>query len=192
MTDFVDPYIDPATGILRNLLGATTQDELDAAEADVTAARFVELMLDPVKPTGDELHLQEIHRRLFQDVYDWAGRFRTIEISKGGTDFVPVALLRTGFAFLHLAEANNLRGLTAEAFTKALAVHFDEVNFLHPFREGNGRTQRILWEQVAAAAGHPLDFRALTAEENIHASREAARQNFEPLEAAIRACLRAA
>ncbi|WIB65556.1 Fic family protein [Curtobacterium sp. MCBD17_040] len=189
MPEFADPYVDPGTGVLRNLVGARTQEELDRLEANLALARYAELKLDPVRPTGDEQHLREIHRRLFQDVYDWAGHFRTVEISKGGDHFAPVALLRSGFAFRHLAEANNLRNLAEDDFIDALAEHFEEVNFLHPFREGNGRTQRLFWRQLSKAAGHEVDLTLLTPEENIAVSRAAAHGDLHPLREAVRRCL---
>ncbi|XNN89781.1 Fic/DOC family protein (plasmid) [Curtobacterium flaccumfaciens] len=87
-----DPYIDPDTGILRNLVGARTQAELDRAEADLTAVRAIELIDRPLAPTGDLDELRGIHRALFQDVYDWAGEIRTIDMRKnvdGAELFLP-------------------------------------------------------------------------------------------------------
>lgn len=72
-TEFVDPYLDPETGLLRNKVGAQTKVALDEAEGDLSFARLVQLMDHPVKPTGDLDELRAIHRHLFQDVYDWAG-----------------------------------------------------------------------------------------------------------------------
>src|SRR5690625_1026637 len=81
--DFTDPYIDSETGILRNKVGARSQRDLDAAEADFTAARAYQLILaTPIKATGDLDELRAIHRHLFQDIYEWAGQLRTVDISK--------------------------------------------------------------------------------------------------------------
>ena len=73
MPDFVDPYLEPASGILRNRLGLTDRATLDRAEAELTEWRRAEMITRPVKVTGDLRQLQTIHRQLFQDVYDWAG-----------------------------------------------------------------------------------------------------------------------
>ncbi len=73
MPDFVDPYLEPASGILRNRLGLTDRATLDRAEAELTEWRRAEMITRPVKVTGDLRQLQAIHRQLFQDVYDWAG-----------------------------------------------------------------------------------------------------------------------
>lgn len=179
LPEFVDPYLDPVTGLLRNNVGATTRDVLDAREAELTAFAGIELAAHPVKVTGDLRQLQAIHKRLFQDVYPWAGELRTVDMRKG-TDpaaefFLPVSRLQSGagFAFAELADDNRLRGLNRESFVDRLAHHYDQVNYLHPFREGNGRTQRVFWTQVAADAGYELDWRKTTGRENDQASRDA-------------------
>lgn len=179
MPEFVDPYLDPASGILRNNLGITDQRALDVAEADLVEARRVQMILRPVTASGDLRQLQAIHGQLFQDVYDWAGELRTVDIRKG-TDpaaefFMPVSRLESGavFAFAELAEEKQLRGLDRERFVNRLAHHYDQVNYLHPFREGNGRTQRIFWTQIAAGAGYDLDWSQVTGAQNDQASRDA-------------------
>lgn len=71
LPDFHDPYLDPQTGLLRNRLGVTSAQSLDAAEADYGLVRTLELLERPVKVTGDLRQLTALHGRLFQDVYDW-------------------------------------------------------------------------------------------------------------------------
>ena len=151
MPDFVDPYIDPETGILRNLLGAKTQADLDYAEAEHAVVRLMELQNEPVRVTSDARQLREIHRRLFADVYDWAGQFRIVDINKAGTDFMPVSRVELGAqnALTLLADERALKGLSRDEFIQRLAFHYDQINYLHPFREGNGRTQRVFWQQIA-------------------------------------------
>jgi cell filamentation protein len=179
LSDFVDPYLDPATGILRNRLNLRDQVALDRAEADLTMHRRLEMISKPVRVTPDLQGLQAIHRQLFADVYDWAGEVRTVDIRKGahggGGFFMPMSRLESGagFAFQELADEKQLRGLPRDRFVLRLAHHYDQVNYLHPFREGNGRTQRIFWSQVAAGAGYDLDWRVATAEQNNDASRSA-------------------
>jgi cell filamentation protein len=190
LPEFVDPYLEPASGILRNRLGITTQQALDVAEADLVEARRAQMIARPVKVTGDLRQLQAIHGQLFQDVYDWAGQLRTVDIRKG-TDpaaefFMPVSRLESaaGFAFAELADDHQLHGLDRDRFVARLAHHYDQVNYLHPFREGNGRTQRIFWTQIAAGAGFDLDWSRVTGAENDQASRAAMeRQDFTELRA---------
>jgi cell filamentation protein len=96
MTD--DPYIYPGTATLRNKLSITESDQLDAFERRMVVARAAEGI-----PTGDYdlAHLQAIHRHLFQDVYDWAGELRTVEISKGGHQFIFRQFIQSGMADVH-------------------------------------------------------------------------------------------
>jgi len=71
----LNPYTDPSTGVLSNLLGIADQNALDAAEADIVSARLVELAALPISGNFDVPHLQALHRHLFSDIYEWAGSF---------------------------------------------------------------------------------------------------------------------
>ncbi len=178
MPEFVDPYIDPATGILRNLVGARTQEELDQIEADLVEARTVDLPKQRVKKTADLTELRAIHRYLFGDVYDWAGQPRSVDIRKnveGAEYFVPVSLIDRAATFTatELAADNFLRNMSRDRFVARLAHHYDQLNYIHPFREGNGRTQRAFWDRVASDAGWRMTWLAVTGEVNDHASRVA-------------------
>ena len=96
MSKFVDPYIDPETGVLRNLAGARTYDELLNVEGEFVAMRTNGILgaaFRPSRPSGTLEDLCLIHRSLFQDVYDWAGEIRTVEIRKeteGAEFFLPL------------------------------------------------------------------------------------------------------
>lgn len=187
-----DPYLDPDTGILLNLVGARTRDALSEAEATLTRARNYELISDPVEPTGDLHQLQEIHRRLFQDVFAWAGQLRTVEIRKSEDYFMSPSRFSTAGAevFVVLGAENLLANLSTDDFVERLAFHFNELNYFHAFREGNGRTQRFFWHQIAKQTGHPLDWRAVDSAANIHASRAAMeRGNLQPLRELISSAL---
>ena len=179
--EFFDPYLDPETGILRNLAGARTKAALDDAEASLSFARLVQLMDRPLKPTGDLTELRAIHRHLFQDLYDWAGQVRTVDIRKnveGAGFFLLSGMIERASAFAagELHADNTLRGLDRAHFIDRLAYHYDQVNYIHPFREGNGRVQRVLWNRIALAAGWQLDWRPVHGDVNDHASRAASDQ----------------
>jgi fido (protein-threonine AMPylation protein) len=94
-----DPYINPASGILRNNFGLTNQEALDRAEANSVLVRSTLLQLNPLSGDFDSQHLKQIHSRLFRDVYDWAGQFRTIPLAKADyvrgqfTRFTPPELI---------------------------------------------------------------------------------------------------
>lgn len=179
-TDFVDPYLDPTTGLLRNKVGATTQVALDQAEGDLVLPRLVELYEAPVAaPTGTLDELREIHRHPFQGVYDWAGEVRTVDIRKPGPDaqpFLAVSRIEGAAQYVHdeLKADRFLSGLEREPFVERLAHHYDQLNYLHPFREGNGRAQRVFLTQLAEHAGWQLDWRGVSGTENDVACRAGA------------------
>jgi cell filamentation protein len=184
---FVDPYVDPSAGILRNLVSARTQAELDQIEADLVQARTINLPNQKIRRTADLQELRAIHRYLFADIYDWAGHLRTVDIRKnvaGSTYFVPVTLIERAASFVaaELEADNYLRGMSRDHFISRLAHHYDQLNYIHPFREGNGRTQRLFWDRVSLAAGWRLSWLSVTGETNDHASRVAAEtQDLSPL-----------
>lgn len=90
--EVVDPYLVPGTNVLRNRLGLTSAEDLSAAEADLSFVRALQLLDEPVPGTNDLQELMRIHFHLFQDVYDWAGQLRTIDVRKnvpGAEFFLP-------------------------------------------------------------------------------------------------------
>lgn len=179
---FVDPYIDPETGVLRNLVGARTYDDLRNAEGELVSARTVDyLRAGDLHVDGSLKDFCRIHKSLFRDVYDWAGLPRTIEIRKnveGSEFFLPSINIPTGFdwAMGELKKDRMLVGLARDEFVRRLAYHFDNYNFIHPFREGNGRTQRLFWTLLCHGAGYDLDWRQVSGADNDEASRLAAEE----------------
>jgi len=150
-------------------------DELDAKEADYVSNRLLQFELDH-GPTGqfDAAHLKAIHRHLFQDVYEWAGRTRDekVRLSDGTVATEPVLRKLDGKPFLRgrrIANAHNriaatirnvnyLRGLPRAEFAYRAADILVGINAAHPFREANGRTQRAFIRALAPQAGHAIDF----------------------------------
>lgn len=168
-----DPYVLPS-GALRNKLGITNSDKLSAAESNLTGLRL--RFIDTKGPQGPFSfdRLKETHRYIFQDVYDWAGKVRETELSKDGHKFEARALIEArGHDLMNgLSRANELRGLTRETFAEKAADLMGAINQLHPFREGNGRTQRAFLEGLAEQAGHSLAFHVVSRERMIQASIE--------------------
>lgn len=174
--EFTDPYLIPQSKVLRNLVGAATVETLAAAEADLSFARALQLLDSPVAPTNDLRELQAIHRHLFQDLYDWAGDLRTVDVRKnvpGADYFLPYGFIEraSSICFSELAADEFLADLPRDSFVERLAYHYEKINYIHPFREGNGRTQRIFWNRVALEAGWQLDWRPVHGEENHLAAR---------------------
>ncbi len=181
-----DPYLIPGTNVLRNLVGATDEDSLAAAENDLCSARAAILREDLPPAEGTLEQLRRIHRFLFQDVYDWAGEIRTIDMGKGeGLPFQPLELFSIGVRYSEgvLRGDDLLKGLGREEFVKRLSVSYNNFNILHPFREGNGRTQRIFWEIIAREAGWHFDWGLIDKRTNDQASIAGMQRNdLRPLE----------
>jgi cell filamentation protein len=177
-----DPYTDPITGVLRNKLGLETAEELAAAEREITHAALILLRESPVRPTYDLPHLCTIHRRIFGDIYEWAGQIRTVSIAKGSPFCLPQYIESSSAGIVRaLGNENFLRGLERGAFIDRLTFCLGEVNAVHPFREGNGRTQRAFFEQLARDAGFNLDWQHLDTTRNIEASAAIMRGDVEPM-----------
>jgi cell filamentation protein, protein adenylyltransferase len=150
-----DPYCYPGTTILKNRPDLRTQVELDEFETYSTAQRAAE----PLPPGRlSYRHYRAIHRHLFQDVYAWAGRIRTVRLAKQASAFCyPEHVDREmRQLFAELARERHLRDLDPPAFARKAAHFLSELNAIHPFREGNGRTQLAFLTILAERAGHPL------------------------------------
>ena len=182
----IDPYIDPATGLLRNRLGITDPAALAAAEAFFTRLRIAQLEQRPASGQFDLTHLQAIHRHITQDLVDWAGELRTVDIAKGNT-FCPVQNLRSYSAevFGKLVRAGYLRGLPREDFVASLTAFYGDLNALHPFREFNGRTQRAFTSQLAHRAGWHVAWERLHPDRNVAASIASFNGDEAPLRAML-------
>ena len=177
-----DPYSDPVTGVLYNKLGLGTAAGLEAAEREITHAALILLDESPVSPSYDLPHLQEIHKRIFGDIYEWAGQIRTVAIAKGAIFCLPQYIdSSAAVIFGELHDEDCLRGLRRDAFVGRLAHYLGEVNALHPFREGNGRAQRAFFGQLARDAGFTLAWQHLDPARNVEASAAIMRGDPEPM-----------
>ncbi len=158
---YIDPdfnYTDPATGLLRNLLDIKDPDVLLFVESGAVTKRLQELYEKPIK-IKSIAGLFEIHRHLFQDIYVWAGKKRTVEISKDGKQFFPTSHFDNAFRHIDqlIVEFNKIPKKNKQLLTEKLAVILDNINYLHPFREGNGRTQREFLRLLALGKGFTLN-----------------------------------
>ncbi len=165
--DADDTYCYPSTDVLRNKAEITNAQDLDAYEGELSTLRSIEILESPIAGQFDLTHLQRIHLALFQDVYDWAGKIRTVDISRGNSRFANVRFIESAAndIFNKLARENWLKGLDSNSLSKRLAHYLSEINALHPFREGNGRVQRIFISQLSQSAGYQLDYSDLEQEQ---------------------------
>lgn len=167
--DTGDPYVDPETGVLRNLANIGETTLLDDYEAEMSIMRQIELAADPSAAGFDFTHLREIHRYLFQDVYAWAGELRTVDISKGTSRFgshLHVENFLTKL-FNGLAEERKIwkRSAGTVDWADRFAHYMGEINAAHPFREGNGRAQRLFIGQLADEHGFEIRWDLMTAKQ---------------------------
>ena len=163
-------YCYPQSNVLINKLSIHNAERLAEAEKKLTMLRLLELQYEPVEGELDFAHLCEIHRYIFQDVYEWAGQLRTVDIAKGNMFCKSEFLRENGEQlFLKLKEENYCENLPLDMFVNRLAYFFSEINALHPFREGNGRAQREFIRVAALNAGYLIDFSRITQEDMIYA-----------------------
>lgn len=168
----VDPYLDPATGVLRNRLGISDPAQLREAEAGLTLAALADLGTRTLPGGYDLPHLQAFHREIFADLYPWAGELRVVGIAKSDPFCLPQHIeTYSADVFGGLAKELHLRGLTRDGFLGRVTHYFAEVNAIHPFREGNGRTQRAFFRQLSREAGWPIDWSRLDPNLNEAASK---------------------
>ena len=186
-----DPYCYPNSRILRNKFDIRDLDELHDAERTLAKYRARELFEEPIAGGFDFRHLQDIHKYFFQDIYDWAGEVRTVDIAKGDLFCRCFAIeSEAERIFGELKSEKYLNGLNVAEFGKRLAYYFAEINALHPFREGNGRTQREFIRQLAYQSNYYLSFVGASKERMIEASRAGLRTDYAPMEQLVLECLR--
>jgi cell filamentation protein len=160
-----DPYTYENSTVLVNNLDLREQAELDAFEAEISSARATE-------PEGNlDFAHKTIHHHLFQDVYAWAGKARTVRMFKGGNPFCFPENIENQAAklFGELQADDFLQGLDGSVFTDKAAHFLTELNVIHAFREGNGRSQLTFFALLADYAGHPIDLDQLDPDEMLDA-----------------------
>jgi cell filamentation protein len=156
-------------------------DDLEAAEREITASTVTRVHY--TAPPYSLENMKQLHRQLFSDLYEWAGEIRTVDISKGGTRFCTCARIEAEALkiFIKLQEVDWLRKQDKDSFCGLLAEYYCELNMIHPFREGNGRVQRILFEHLALSAGYELDWENISQQEWIQANIDGVDVNYGPM-----------
>ena len=177
-----DPYCYPNSRILKNKLNIHDLDELHNEERNLSNLRERELLDSPIDAQFDFNHLKKIHAYLFQDIYDWAGEARTVDIAKGNLFCRYFAIdSEAKRIFTELKREKYLQNLNIADFAKRLAYYFAEINALHPFREGNGRTQREFIRQLAFQNNLFISFAGITTDQMIEASKASFKLDYTPL-----------
>lgn len=185
-------YCYPGTQVLINKFDIHDGHQLNTVEREISIVKAAVLS---GKITGkfDLKHLKDIHRFLFEDIYSWAGQMRTVDIAKGNV-FCLVQFIETQFADLYekLKEDKFLKGESdIEYVSKKISFYLSELNVIHPFREGNGRTQRIFCQQLCLNTGHfCLDFSMADEYEMLDASVDSFVHKYDKMDSLIRKCIK--
>ncbi|MHC0507644.1 Fic/DOC family protein [Achromobacter aegrifaciens] len=166
-------------------------DDSLLAQAEQELSEIAASQIDLFLPPYDLAYLKRLHRTLFQDLYDRAGELRTIDISKGGTRFCNTSRIEpeADKIFAALARANWFKELPRSALIAEAAVAYGDLNMIHPFREGNGRAQRLLFEHLIINAGYEISWWSVEQREWVDANVAAVICDYAPLEAVFQRCV---
>ncbi len=168
----IDNYCYPNSKTLKNKFGIQEEERLFELEREITSRKSFYLKAHPVQGDLDFAHLKAIHRALFSALYEWAGEIRTVDISKGLMFARAIFLEENATEIFHrLKKESFLLYSSKEQLPERLAYYFGELNALHPFREGNGRTQRMFLFYLAKMNGLYLNYAKCEAEEMLEASK---------------------
>ncbi|MCI8291048.1 MAG: cell filamentation protein Fic [Clostridia bacterium] len=184
-------YCYPGTNILINKLDIHDSNKLFKLEKQIVLAKSYILRQNKGNHTFDKKHFLYIHKFLFEDLYPFAGKFRTENISKGEFTFAWWEYIESELDRLlnELKSENYLEGLNKKDLSKRLAYYLSELNVLHPFREGNGRTIREFIRELAFKNGYVLDLQNTTPEEIFNACVKSVYDTTD-LEAILYNCLK--
>lgn len=168
----VSDYFYEDTYVLKNLLNIRDENILNEAERKLTSLRLAKLTNEPLRGWFKFEDLKAIHKYLFKDVYGWAGELRKCEINKSSLfclfNYIEV---EADAVFKKLYQEKLFINYDTKTTINKLVTLFADINAIHPFREGNGRTQRIFIENLARVNGIKLDLTRIPQQDMILASR---------------------
>lgn len=175
-TDSITDNCYEGTTCLINKFNIRNEKQLTIIESQLTLAKISLLNQNPINGNFDFNHYKSIHKFIFEDLYDWAGEIRTIDIAKKGTLFVKACDIEeiSSACFERLKNKNYFKNLNIECFVNEITDFYCVTNHLHPFREGNGRTQRTFLIQLAHNAGYEIDFSEIDADDLLIATIQSA------------------
>ena len=160
--EYIDPnhqYTYPNSTVLINKQNITNIEEAYRNEHSFVTRRLADLRLKTIEVYSIS-DILAIHKYLFQDVYAWAGQFRKVNISKNGNPFMSIQSFSTAQAYINrLIHTYYQTANSKDEIIKQLAKILDNLNYFHPFREGNGRTQREVIRALALSKGYSAQIR---------------------------------
>ena len=183
-------YCYPDSNVLKNKLNIRDNKLLKTAEEEITLIKQMELLKNPIKGNFSKAHLMNIHKFIFEDIYSFAGKIRKEQISKADTLFYPPNLIDRELdkVFAKIKEKNMLKETDREKVFDNLAYVMTELNIIHPFREGNGRSIREFIRLMAKRMGYDLNWGNVDKEELLEASILSV-DNYKVLIRVLEACV---
>lgn len=184
-----DPYSYEGTDILINKFDIRDAAQLQEAERDLSEIAAMDIEFS--EPPYDFSYWCSIHQLLFSDIYEWAGKVRTIDISKGNTRFCACRFIESESEKLlgRIAKDNFFNGLSKEELIPKLAEYYSELNVIHPFRDGNGRAQRVLFEHIVVNTGHTISYEFISKSDWIQANIDGYNCDYRALESIFNKCV---
>lgn len=184
-------YCYENSNVLINKLDVKDNKILENIERKIVLAKLYELRQNNDKGSFDIIHFISIHKFMFEDIYDFAGKFRTENVAKGNFRFAEWEYIESELIKLlkQLKNENYLNGLNKEKLSRRLAYYMAELNVLHPFREGNGRTIREFIRQLAYKNGYIFNLQNIEPNEILNASIKSVLDTTE-LENVLLKCLK--
>lgn len=185
-------YCYPDSDILKNKLNIHDENRLSQAEIRLVSIRLYQLHAHPISGSFDFHHLCSIHKHIFRDLYSWAGKPRTVDIAKGNSLFCPSWNIY-GYAddvFRDFYKDCINSSSSLEQFVRVFSAHYADLNALHPFREGNGRSQREFCRELCLQCGYLFDLTHTCRYEMLQASIASLEKGDNAkLEAIFRKCI---
>jgi len=157
-----DPYAQE-NGVLKNYFGITDLAKLNEIEADIAGLQIQKLLKQAPPYVLTPKYLCDLHHQVFMEIYPWAGKFRQVDIAKGDTHFLKHTAIEQALEtlFSSLNKIQNHKNSSLENFSQTIGKFLVGLNYVHPFREGNGRVQRLLASQIAKSSGFNLDWQSV-------------------------------
>ncbi len=176
-----DKYCYPDSDVLKNKLNIREAHVLHEAERDFTL--YSVSLIEFSEPPYDLSYMQLLHKQVFGLLYDWAGDIREVDISKADTRFCTVRriLPEANKIFATLNKKKYFKGLSKKDFVAEISELYADLNLVHPFREGNGRIQRIFFEHLALHNDYVIDWDVVSKEDWIEANIQGVYCNFSPM-----------
>jgi cell filamentation protein len=184
-----DPYCYPGSTTLINKLGIKDSKLLEEAEKEISFLNAREI--DYSQPPYNLDYWCSIHQKLFSDIFEWAGRLRTVNITKLETQFCNPLYIQqeSERLFSQLSLQNYFEDLNRDELISRSAELYTELNLIHPFREGNGRSQRILFIHLFANCGYDIDWRDVSTKEWLDANQAGVEMDYSPMIRIFDKCL---